>query len=78
MPRLECICIVHVVKVITDVVIIYSLLISVVKPAYEVLAGVIPAVQEKVLPVIESNLEFWSKEKESEAISGRTSAEEAV
>ena len=36
----------------------------VVKPAYMVLAKVIPKTGETVLPVIESNLNYWKKEKE--------------
>ena len=35
----------------------------VVKPAYEVLADVIPGVSEIILPVIESNLRYWQNEK---------------
>lgn len=38
----------------------------VVKPAYEVLADVIPNVRETVLPVIESNLSYWNEQKDSE------------
>ena len=56
----------------------------VVKPAYEVLAGVIPAVGETVLPVIESNIVYWKKEKDLEVIAenddflGNGDAEENV
>mmetsp|Transcript_2323 Transcript_2323/g.4941 ORF Transcript_2323/g.4941 Transcript_2323/m.4941 type:complete len:1585 (+) Transcript_2323:305-5059(+) len=35
----------------------------VVKPAYEVLADIIPAVGENILPVIESNLMYWEDQK---------------
>lgn len=35
----------------------------VVKPAYEVLASIFPAVGETVLPVIESNLMYWEGQK---------------
>ena len=38
----------------------------VVKPAYEVLADVIPNVRETILPVIESNLSYWNEQKDSE------------
>ena len=50
----------------------------VVKPAYEVLAGVIPAVGENVLPVIESNIVYWKKEKDLEVIVEDSDAEENV
>ena len=50
----------------------------VVKPAYEVLAGVIPAVGKNVLPVIESNLEYWKKEKDLDANVENDDADENV
>jgi hypothetical protein len=36
----------------------------VVKPAYEVLGLVIPEVQERILPIIEKNMEYWQNESE--------------
>ena len=36
----------------------------VVKPAYEVLGDILPAVKNNVLPVIEGNLEYWEGQKE--------------
>lgn len=50
----------------------------VVKPAYEVLAGVIPAVGVNVLPVIESNLEYWGEEKDMKVIVEEDDAEENI
>ena len=53
----------------------------VVKPSYEVLAGVVPSVGRNVLPVIESNLEYWKKEKNEkdlEVIAEDDEAEENV
>lgn len=38
----------------------------VVKPTYEVLAGIIPAVGENILPVIENNLMYWENQKGGE------------
>lgn len=38
----------------------------VVKPAYEVLAGIIPNAGSIVLPVIEDNLVYWESQKEEE------------
>mmetsp|Transcript_29285 Transcript_29285/g.61032 ORF Transcript_29285/g.61032 Transcript_29285/m.61032 type:complete len:496 (+) Transcript_29285:405-1892(+) len=35
----------------------------VVKPAYEVLAGIIPMVGENILPIIENNLMYWEDQK---------------
>lgn len=35
----------------------------VVQPAYEVLGEIIPGVEQHILPVIESNLEYWNMEK---------------
>ena len=53
----------------------------VVKPSYEVLAGVVTSVGRNVLPVIESNLEYWKKEKNEkdlEVIAEDDEAEENV
>ena len=41
----------------------------VVKPAYEVLADVIPNVRETILPVIESNLSYWNEQKTQKKLS---------
>lgn len=50
----------------------------VVKPSYEVLAGVISAVGGNILPIIESNIVYWEKEKEQEAVVKKDNAEEKV
>jgi hypothetical protein len=35
----------------------------VIKPAYEVLGEIIPAVKDDILPIIESNLAYWERQK---------------
>ena len=36
----------------------------VVKPAYEVLGDILPAVKENILPVIDNNLKYWEEQKQ--------------
>ena len=51
----------------------------VVKPAYEVLAEVLPAAGEKIMPLLEANLRYWKEQKElEEKIVENESAEETV
>jgi len=38
----------------------------VVAPAYEILAKFVPEVEERILPQIQANLEYWKREKEVE------------
>ena len=38
----------------------------VVKPAFEVLGDIIPAVKESILPIIDNNLQYWEEQKQTE------------
>eukprot|EP00956_Cyclotella_meneghiniana_P026177 scaffold55937_cov64-Cyclotella_meneghiniana.AAC.1 len=38
----------------------------VVKPAYEVLGDILPAVKESILPIIDNNLQYWEEQKQTE------------